>query len=811
MLKHYLFVSLRNFRRNWQFLLINIFGLSVGISVMLIVLLHLWFQLSYDKWHSKSERIFRLTMKYDFPNGINSHWARVNLDWINNLPEEMPEVEKLVRFQDYQPRQIKVGDKKFRENYAFTADKEVFEVFDFTLVKGDPKTALREPQSIILTEDIAHKYFGEDDPMGKEVIIVTEGGDNITHVVTGLMQNLPKNTHLPVNLLTSFSGEEARRGWAYTYLLMADSDPTASWNEMIPAIIAKYANQEQAAGISLPIQQISSIHLESHLAREITVNGRISYLYIFGGVGLFVLVMAIINFVNLNTVLSLKHSKPVAIRKILGSSRLSIGQYFITEAAIFSTAAATIAITTVLLVIPYLRNNGLLFIEIIPEVIALSLLLLVLIISYLSSYYPAVFLSGISPTSALKGQTTERAFHSNYGFRNMLVAVQLTICIMLVSGAMVTKRQLEFLVSKNIGISKEQVVALTNIPATSRDKYQTLKLELEQLNGVEAVGACMEVPSREIRDTGIYYVEGMDEDSEQSRAMDAQIVDRDFIRVMGIELIAGRNFREHIPQSKTLSDFEDLPSYLLAQNREYILNETAIKLIGWDDANEALGQQFNWTIGNLSVGQGPIVGVVKDYHQESMRNQVEPIVMFYEPLWLGNILVRVNGNAVPEIMDQIQQEWDSVVPDFSMEYSFVDDLYNKLYQQERSQLQLAYIFSALAVIIAFLGIFSLISFTLKTRIKELAIRRVLGATIGSIVILLGRQYVAITLAGMLIATSVAWWWLYQWLHTFAYRVSLTGLEFLLALIAITLMIFAIISYRAYRSSLRNPVQALRLE
>ncbi len=450
--------------------------------------------------------------------------------------------------------------------------------------------------------------------------------------------------------------------------------------------------------------------------------------------------------------------------------------------------------------------------SVVLELVIPTLMVLILIIGFLSGYYPSFILSGLAPTVAIKGQLKTGQSNSKFKTKSILVAIQITICIILISSALITRSQFEFLVSKNIGINTEQVLAITNVPDIVTEKYKVIKSKFKDLSSVKGVSASMEVPSREIRDTGKIYAEGIQENRQTAPVMDIQVVDQDFIEVMNIELIAGRNFSDKLSTSKTLPyryDFEEVRQYLKTQAQEYILNETALKLVGWSKPEEALGKQFRWSLGNINLSKGPVVGIIKDFHQESLRNKIDPIVMVYEPVWLQTILIKIDVDNIYQSVTDIESTWNNMVPDYPMEYAFLDDLFDKLYHAEKQQLQLIYIFSGLALIIAFLGIFSLISFTLKMKVKEIAIRRVLGATLSSIAMLLSREYIWITIIAMFAAVSLAWWGMNRWLETFAYRIQVDGTNFLLAMIIILVVIVSTITIRIYKLAVDNPANTLR--
>jgi putative ABC transport system permease protein len=505
------------------------------------------------------------------------------------------------------------------------------------------------------------------------------------------------------------------------------------------------------------------------------------HLYLFGLVGLFILLMSTINFINLNSAQSLKRLREIGVKKVLGSSRVQLVRYFLIESLLITFLAGILALLVANYLLPVLQK----LVPVSPDWLKIlpAGCMILLIISFLAGAYPAFILSRREILPAIRG-TQKSGRSSGANTKNLLVSVQLTLCVVLISSALITRLQFQFLTDKNLGLEKEQVLAITNLPFPVKMQYQQLKEELQQYHFVQGVAASMEVPSREIRDTGPVYAEGMLEDPENAPVMDIQVVDNDFLDLMQLDLLAGYNFRESTQKSNAELTREDLLKHIQDQPREYILNETALKRVGWKNPEDAIGRQFSWRIGKIQLQQGPVIGVVKDFHQESLRNHIEPLVIINEPAWIGNMLVKVNTSDLQEAVSTIRQVWQKNFPDYALEYTFLDDLFNQLYEQERKQLQLIYLFSGLAVVIAFLGIFGLLSYTLKTREKELAIRKILGATFLSITLLLGRMFTHFTLAGIFIAIPFTWISLEKWLQHFAYRIDIHAFNFLAAVFLI---------------------------
>ena len=809
LLTNYLKIIFRQLKRNKLFSVINVAGLAIGFSLCFFLLLFILNELSYENFHKKGENIARITMHIQDAN-YDMHWARINQDWINKLPESYPEIKQLVRFQDYEPRNIQVGEDAFKIQYAYTTDAAVFKVFDFQFIDGNPEKALLEPNSVVLTQSLAHQFFGTDKVLNKDLYILNKTGtEKELYKVTGVIEDVPENTHLPVNMLTSFSAEKDRTGWAYTYLLFENEEDIAALEAKLPDFIKENLKAEDAVKYTLPLQPLKSIHLHSDLAREIKANGNISYLYIFAIVALFILIMSGINFINLNVAQSLKRLREIGMRKVLGSSRTNLRFYFLLEANVVTLLAATVGVLLVYLLLPYFQQ----FLPVESNITAIIPFALVfsIIIGSLAGYYPAFVLSKSNIILAVKNKTGFNPANRNFGLKNFLIAFQLVLCIVLISSALITQSQFEFLVNKNLGFEKEQILAIKNIPQPVKYKYDFVKNGINQIAGVQGVCGAMQIPTEAIRDTGPVYAEGKTEGLANPIVMDLQVVDSDFLDVLNVDLLAGRSFKPKA--EKVLSDEakNNLIGYLQSEPREYIINETAMKMVGWQNAEEAIGKQFGWSIGDINLQRGEVVGVIKDYHQESLKSKIDPVVLINEPVWLNNILLKVDGKDIRQTVADIEYLWKDNFPAYSLEFAFLDDLYNKLYEREQQQLRLIYLFSTMAIVIAFLGIFGMLSYTLKTKEKEIAVRKILGANLTSIFVLLSKNFIILTIIGTIITIPLTWIIMERWLQNYVYRIEISTGDFMLALAVILLVLLVTVSLQLGKVSKNNPADTLRAE
>jgi putative ABC transport system permease protein len=793
-----------------------LFGLAVGFTVFLMSVIYVYFETHFEDFYTKSDRIYRVTYQFKSGEGYDVHWARVPVDYVNELPHDVPAFKTLIRFQNHERKDIRVGQEKFKPEHAYVTDKAVFEVFDFKLITGNPATALAEPRSIVLTQSLAQRVFGDQNPMDREVFVIGDLDKTETaHRVTGIIEDLPANTHLPVDMLVSFKDPSERSGWAYTYALLQEGTKIETVVEQMPGFIAKYEQEEEARKQSLPFQPLQDIHLHSNLAREIVPNGSAFYVKIVGYTGIFILAIALINFINLNGAMALGRAKEFGMRKVLGAGKNQLIVYMLVENMLHNLVAMIIGALIAYSAFPALQYFVPIQFIVPPELLVVVSFLTAVCCGLVAGAYPSILLTAIKPIEAVRHS---KSFgHTNkenlFSLKRAMVTLQFCISIILCGSALIAYQQFRYLNEKNLGIDRTQVIAIPGVPDQVKNGYTSFKDLISVLPGVLSVAACMEVPSREIRDTGPVLVEGVNEDDSRAPVMDVQVIDPDFVPLLGIQLLAGENIpgsltNEIVPE---FSPDYPLDKYLLEQRRVYLINETAMRQLGWQSPEEAIGRQVNWSIGGLKLSYGPITGVVRDFHQETLKNKVDPVIMVYEPVWLRTFLVKTHTKNMRETISNLHAAWDKLFPMYPMEYHFLDDLYENLYKGERVQLQMLYIFSGLAVAIALTGLVGLIAYTLRTRSKEIAIRKVLGATSVDLVRLISREYLLVLLIGGGLAIPVSVYGLRQWLGTFAYRIDISPYLYLVTLAAVAMLLLLTIGLQTLNSARMNPADTLRDE
>ncbi len=812
---NYLKIAGRNFYRNRSYATLNLLGLAVGFAAFMLAAAYVYFETHFESFHHKADRIYRATYRYSPPGDFQSHWARVPFDYINELPKEIAGVKTLIRFQNHARKYVRIGEDKFTPANTYVTDAEVFDVFDFRLIAGNRDRALAEPYSVVISESLATKYFGDQNPLGKEMYVIGDLDTAETlHHVTGVMKDLPSNTHLPVDMLISFRDDSERSGWAYTYILLDEGTDISEIETRMPAFVRKYSSEEDAKKDAIVFQPLPRIHLESNLAREIIPNGKRFYVRVIGIAGILILLVAAMNFMNLSSAMSIRRAKEISMRKVMGASRWQLVQFLMAESIMNHVAALAIGAGITYLAFPWFQSF--ITIEFLPDAgtFAAGMLGIAVVLGILASVYPVTLLTSLRPAVVLKTTKALTVFGKEgpFSLKRLMVTFQFAISILLTGSAIIAWNQFQFVLHKQLGIQREQVLAIPGVPDAVKDRFDSFRTRLAGQPGIAAVSACMEVPSREIRDAGPVLVEGVNSDPAKAPVMDIQVVDHDFVSLAGLQFAGGGNFRQVAERSvPDLTGSLTLQQYLLDQDREYLINETAMRELGWSSPEEAVGQRINWSIGNLALAYGPITGVVRDFHQESLKNKVDPIVMVREPIWLRTFLVRIDGRDTPASVARISNVWNELFPSYPMEYHFLDDLYNNLYKGERVQVQLLFIFSGLAILIAFVGLVGLVAFALKTRTREIAVRKVLGATLNDLVRMMSREYVILLLTGALVAIPVSVYGVRQWLSAFAYRTEISPVSYGIALISIGALLIVTVGWQTLRAGKSNPADTLREE
>ncbi|MEM7657000.1 MAG: FtsX-like permease family protein [Bacteroidota bacterium] len=813
MWQQYLRSILRNWAKYGRFTSLQLLGLTVSFTAIGLIVSYVQHETHFESFHTKAHRIIRATYQFQSGGGFEAHWARIPVDYINELPTDVPGIEAMIRFQNQERKYLRIGEDTYRPKHTYLTDSNVFEVFDFQLIAGDPATALSLPQSVVLTEELATTYFGTTDAIGKEIQVNGDWQEEeVTYQVRGVMENLPPNTHLPVDLLLSFNRPEDRRGWAYVYLLLAEGLSMHQIAEQLPAFVEQHTQLQEGQQVDFPLQALPDIHLTSQLAREIVPNGNPFYPKLFTGVGWFLLLIALFNSVNLQVALSLKRRAEMGVRQLLGAQKGGLLAYLLGDTTLLGLLAASVAIGLVALLKPGFEQmvESPLIIHW-GQMIGLMLGLGVLT-GIISNLYPSFLLSSKSPISLFRSASGVSSTGKGLSLRSVLLGVQFFVCILLVSCTLVAGWQMRYLQTKDLGYEREQLLAIPGIPQSVRTEHEVFLQRVSQISGVNQTGACMEVPSREIRDSGPVLIQGVNQDPNQAPMMDMQVVSHSYLELMGITLAEGENqLGKYLREPPELSESYTMVDYFAEEPRTYLINETAMRKLGWQTPKEAIGQSINWSISQFTLAYGPITGVVKDFHQETLKNTIDPLVITYEPIWLGTLLFKLESSNSSKILAEMKEIWQDMFPGFPMEYQFVDELYHQLYTQERIQFQLLMVCSGLALFIAFLGLFALVSWSMQHRKKELALRLIMGASPRKLLQLLSKEYLLMLAIGTIPAVALAIYGLREWLANFAYQISLSPLWFVLSVALVVSLVLVTVRILLRKVANQVPMEALREE
>jgi len=808
MLYNYLKIAYRSLLKYKFISFINISGLAIGFTCCILIVAYILNEISYDRSNPKADQIYRVTRSFHSDKGVVSlHLSSVAPPFGPLLVNEFPDIQKMTRLLNLGTTAMKYEDKNFNEVNVFAADENFFSFFNVDVIKGDSKSALTDPASIMLSEDVAKKYFGSQDPINKIVRLY----NRFNLKVTGVYKSFPVNSHIHPRLLVSFNslknpdiyGEEnLRSNWGNnafpTYIMLPDKYPVSSLEKQLPAFINKYLTKEYnnpkpSNYTTLSLQKLTDIHLRSHLDDEAEANGDIKRVYIFSAIALFILLIACINYMNLATARSVLRAKEIGIRKVSGARKGELLLQFLTESVMITLFALTIAVVLTWTCFPLMNKltglemqlNSLLKWHILVPVLIVPIL-----VGICAGLYPALFMSSFQPVKTLKGFL--KVGGGSVSFRKVLVVTQFSISIVLIISTAVVFQQLNYIQKANLGYQKEHVISMNNDPALN-NTYESFRQQLLQYPGIEAVGRSSRSPTGRLLDSqGAGTVEG---DSTAPTASDVKYVmaDHQFIPTYKIKMIAGRNFSK---------DFG-------TDSSSYILNETAARNMGWRNPAEAVGKTMSYG-GN----RGPIIGVMHDFHFESMHQKIVPLLLCTasdRPGLYGDLSIRISGKNIGPTLAYLEKTYKKFVPETPFQYNFLDERFQMLYDSETRQGSIFAVFAGIAIFIACLGLFGLSAFAITQRTKEIGVRKVLGASVSSIVQLLSKDFLRLVGVAALIAFPVAWYAMYNWLEEFAYRVTIAWWIFLLAGIIAALIAVITISLQAIKAALANPVKSLRSE
>jgi putative ABC transport system permease protein len=800
MLRNYLKIALRNLFKHKIFSAINIAGVSVGLACFLLLALYVKDELSYDRHHAHADRIYRLSRTFLSKDGTTSlKLGHVAPPFGPHIKEDFPEVEQVVRLLETGAL-VKYGEQVFNEEKLFAAEQNIFKVFSFDVTKGNPEKALENPFSIMFSRTMAEKYFGKENPLGKTVRL----DNQIDFTVTGVFEPLPPQSHFHPSFLMSFSslndtriyGAEAlKQNWDNnsfsTFLLLPDNYNPEKLVSAFPAFQRRHVGDNAPTYSVLDLMKLTDIHLYSHLDSEIETNGDIQYVYLFSAIALFILLIACINYMNLATARSATRAKEVGMRKVIGAVRSQLVGQFLGESVLMVLISVVLALVIVVFCLPYFNtfaHKELSIKALLDPAFLCILLFITLFTGFVAGSYPAFFMTSFQPISVLKGRIATAL--KNGRLRQSLVVIQFSIAVILMISTVIVYSQMKYVRDYSLGFAKDQVVVL-NMPDDTTTNFEDIRQRLKASSHVKEVGRSSRIPSARLLDSWEAYVMKGDTFSEANIVIKSLSVDEDFIPAYQIEMAAGRNFsRDHATDKAN----------------GFILNETAVKQLGWKNPADAVGAGFGY-----GAVRGQIVGVTKDYHFESLHQKVVPLVMFHQPGRLGRVSVHISGSNPQEAISHMESIWKSKYPQVPFSYEFLDQRFGDLYATEQTQQTLFGIFAGIAIFISCLGLLGLSMFMAELRTKEIGVRKVLGASVGSLVALLSQDFLKLVLIAIIIASPIAWYGMHNWLEDFAYHTEIKWWVFVLAGVLAVGISLITISFQSIKAALMNPVKSLRSE
>ncbi len=809
-MKNTLKITLRNLNKSRLFTALNGIGLAVGLAGFMLIAAYVIDELSFDRFHENAERIVRVDAHIGI--GESSLDMAQTSDMMGGvLKNDYPEVEEYARiYAATGSKLIKKQTHWINEPSVAHADSTFFRVFTFQGITGDIQTALAGPNKVVLSASAAKRYFNTTDAVGKT--LETNDNGNTVYEVTAVIEDMPRNSHFRYDML--FSMDNAHYGdWGEflshnfnTYLLLRPGTDTEALEARLEQYVQKYCLpaakgimdissmeefRRQGNRFYYALTPLTDIHLHSNLTGELGPNGNIQYVYIFGAISLFILLIACVNFMNLSLARSANRAKGVSVRKVLGSSKGALIGQFLAESVFLSVCATVLALLLVFAILPLfntISGKSLIFADIINWRTLPLVLLLSLGTGVVAGYYPALFLSAAKPVKVLKSQTVIASAKSP--MRNALVVFQFTASIVLIIGTLVVARQLQYIQSKQLGYERENMILVNDYYALG-NQTKTFRDEVLQLSGVKmgTISGFLPVSSSNRSDNT--YSRGAVMSGTNSVSMQSWRVDDQYLPTFGLELKAGRNFDHTRPADSTA----------------VILNEIAVRNLGY--TGDPVGEKLYFTLNGEPVAYD-IIGVVKDFNFESLRDPVTPLGFFLKdhPIQAA---FKVQQANIPALISQMEQLWDNMAPGYPFSYRFMDDAFDAMYRSEQRTGLLSLCFSTIAILIACLGLFGLAAFTAEQRTKEIGVRKVLGASVSGIVQLLSKDFIRLVLFALVIASPIAWWAMNHWLQDFAYHIDIQWWMFAVAGLAAVVIALLTVSFQAVKAAVANPVESLRDE
>jgi putative ABC transport system permease protein len=816
MLRNYVKTALRSLLRYKGYTAINILGLAVGITACILIFIFVQHELSYDRFHANARHIYRIHNSLRLPGGVYEY-PTATAALAPAITREISGVQNFARLLAFTndggggESIVRIEDRFFKEKRVYAADPEIFDVFSFRLLKGSPQTALTEPFSVVLTEALARKYFPGEEAMGKSIYFTGANAQNQPYTITGILESIPPNSHVHFDMLASMAslralaaanpqnnGDDPTQSWNndgfYSYIRLAPSQSPRSVEAQLPALVDKHVDAEQRNLVNPALFPLTDIHLRSSLRNEMEPNGSIGQVYIFGAVALFILLIAGINYMNLATARSARRAREVGMRKVVGAERSQLIIQFLGESVLVTLAASVLALGLAAVLLPLfnsLTGKTFDYAVLFNPALLLSLLGIILFIGLLSGSYPALFLSSFKPVEVLKGNFAKAGTRQGVMIRKGLVTFQFTISIVLVICTWMVFRQISYLKNKNLGFTKEHVLVIKNTNNAITPQLNAFKNELRNNEAITNVSASLSAPGG-LRP--ILFVRSETMPGENNLNLAGINVDFDYLKTLDIPVVQGRDFD---------------PSMSLDSTQAIIINQQTVKELNL--GNDPVGKIIEVNPGDGQFQRKRIIGVVNDINFEPLYRKTE--ATFFAPLFpfYSFVFVRTAPGNRTRTIAHIEQTWNRFVPDQPLDYYFLDDNLNQLYQSEEKLSQVITYFSAFAILVASLGLFGLASFSAEQRTKEIGIRKVLGATNLQIVLLLFGEYSRLIILATVLSWPLAYYLTTKWIENFVFHSGISWVAFLLAGMLLFIIALGTVSFKAFRAARTDPAKSLRTE
>lgn len=794
---NYLLIAFRNFRKNKAYSLLNVFGLAAGLACFILIALYVQFELSFDRYHDNADRIYRAVRNK--PTGEESVFTRTAVTPAPLAPalvEAFPEVVSAARIIKNRDVLVSHGDDHFVEQDFYWADPEVFGIFSLPAVYGDVRNALRDPRAMVMSQKAARKYFGDVDPTGKVVTIF----ENVDFRVAGVFADMPANSHFIMDVIFPYKTyfEPKNRditnwgsNFSYTYFLLHENGDPAALESKLPAFLDKYVYQYYDVPgrykTVLAIQPLTKIHLHSHRNQEIEPNNDMIYIILFSSLAVLFLLIACINYMNLATARSVQRGREVGIRKVVGAGRSQLIRQFLGESLAMTTLSFLISLVIVWLALPQfnrLVERQLTFNPVSNPLLLAGLILTVLLVGLITGSYPALRISSFRPISVLRGTLARSS--RGLALRNALVLTQFAITIIFMIVTFVVRDQMSFIRNRDMGYSRDQIVTLEVRDRALRRNIETVKTELLQHTDIDGVSASYRLPNDIDEHMGARWP-GMDPDLRFH--IYYNLADYDYISLFDIDIVQGRNFSPEFPSDK---------------QGAFLVNESAVRAAGWENP---IGQELYYWTGE----KAKIVGVVKDFHLHSLHRPIEPMLILLSGDRFDYLSIKIKSANVPATLAYIKGVMKKFSPHYPVELAFFDEVFERAYHTEQRMFAVFGSFSVLAIIVACLGLLGLASFSTEQRTREIGIRKILGASISGLFVLLSREFVKWVVLANIVAWPVAYLCTRNWLQGFTYRTEISAGTFVISFALALVIALATVSYRTVRASLVNPVESLKYE